>query len=91
MNFSEALLAAKAGQRITRTTWGDRWVSQSPGGRVPASQMWNAHTQNHAHAHGGQATVDPYFLEKTLLDTITMGWAPTQDDMLADDWLAMPN
>lgn len=89
MDFGEAFRNLKNGLRVARGEWqGKRWVAL--GGTpvvLEADKFWNRHTRAFAKAQPGEtAVVNPYLVEKTAKDAVQMGWAPTQEDILADDW-----
>ena len=88
-NFSEALYAIKSGHRVVRKGWNGKgmWVCLGAGNpAVAAADFWNQHTRQFALDNGGTAQVQPYLLMKNAQGVIQMGWAPTQSDLLADDW-----
>lgn len=91
MLFEEALHAMRNGKRVKRLGWsGFQWVTQGAGQvDVPADKFWNKHTRAHAEANGGSASVLPYFILKNASGAIQMGWAPTQEDMIAPDWVEL--
>lgn len=90
MTFGLALDALKRGARIARAGWNGQgmWVamgSAHPG--LEAEKFWNEHARMHAILCGGSCPVQAYILMKTAQGDIQMGWAPTQSDALAEDWL----
>lgn len=92
MCFSGALLHLKGGARITRAGWNGKgmWVAlgeANPG--LEAGHFWNRHARQHAVDNGGSSPVQSYILMKTAQGDIQMGWAPTQSDTLAEDWLVL--
>lgn len=92
MCFSGALLHLKGGARIARAGWNGKgmWVAMGaahPG--LEAEKFWNEHARMHAIENGGTCPVQAYILMKTAQGDIQMGWAPTQSDVLAEDWLVL--
>lgn len=92
MCFSGALLHLKGGAKIARAGWNGKgmWVamgSAHPG--LEAGKFWNEHARQHAIDSGGSCPVQAYILMKTAQGDIQMGWAPTQSDTLAEDWLVL--
>lgn len=90
MCFSGALLHLRGGAKIARAGWNGKgmWVAMGaahPG--LEAAKFWNPHARQHAIDVGGTCPVQAYILMKTAQDDIQMGWAPTQSDVLAEDWL----
>lgn len=94
LSFSSALQALKNGQRIARAGWNGKgmWIALScDGGRdTPMEQFWSRHARDYARQHGGTATVLPCIIMKTATGEILMGWLASQTDMLADDWMILP-
>lgn len=89
-DFSWALTALKAGQRVARQGWNgkDMWVCLGAGNvNVPSDNFWNTHTKTFAENNGGSAEVSAYLIMKSAQGKIQMGWAPTQSDLLAMDWI----
>lgn len=89
LNFSEALIEMKTGNRVARTGWNgkDMWVAL--GGTpvtLESEKFWNPHTKQFAVDNGGSATVEPYIVMKTAQGTIQMGWLASQADLLSEDW-----
>ena len=65
------------------------WVAKSGGveGLAP-DKFWNEHTRAFAEENGG-ADVGGYYVMKTAQGTIQMGWAPSQGDLCAEDWVVV--
>ena len=93
MTFGEALEYARVGRRVARYGWNGKnmWVTFSPGmDKLPAENFWAEANHNFALARGGTADVLPCMTMKTADDKILMGWLASQTDMLADDWVLLP-
>lgn len=89
MNFGLALDHLKAGGKVSRGSWNGKgmWVAYSPGTcALPAEKFWAGANREYAEANGGFANVQPCLTMKNAQGDIQMGWAPTQSDMLSDDW-----
>lgn len=90
MTFGLAIEALKKGAKVCRAGWNGKgmWVTLSgPGVReIPASAFWSDNNAAYAAEQGGSAKVLPCFTMKTATGEIAMGWAPSQPDMLAEDW-----
>lgn len=88
MSFAKALDALYKGHAVQRRVWGDRFISLSSLAPmiVPSDKLWSPHNREIANQNGGVAEVQPSIVECNLDAKITMGWTPTQQDMLADDW-----
>ena len=87
LDFSLALSALKRGHRIARAGWNGKgmWLTLSPGGIVPAANLWAPNNRKFAERNGGTATVLPYITMKTA-DGKIVPWLASQTDVLADDW-----
>ena len=88
-SFSTALDHIKGGFRLTRAGWNgkDQWVCYGEGNdNTLAASFWNSHTRAFAESNGGTAKVLPYLILKTAQGAIMMGWAPSNSDVLANDW-----
>ena len=91
MLFEEALHLMRNGLRVARTGWNGNWVaigSLQPV-EIEADKFWNRHSRAHAIKCGGKGTVAPYFLSRGTRGHIQMGWTPTQEDLLASDWVEL--
>lgn len=89
LGFSEALFLMKQGFKVARKGWDGKkmWVTISTGTEgLKANKFWNKHNKQFAKENGGSADVLACFTMKTAQNTILMGWAPTQSDLLAEDW-----
>lgn len=92
MDFSDALRLLKAGGRLRREAWGtDQWLAVScpAARRVPAEGFWSEHNRAYAERCGGTAVVLPSLTAKMPDGGVQMGWAPTQADLFAQDWVAV--
>ena len=95
LSFSRALEALRDGRRIARAGWNGKgmWLAISgPDGprNVAHENLWSKHASTFARLNGGSAEVLPCILMKTADDKILMGWLASQTDMLADDWMILP-
>ena len=94
-SFGHALELLKNGERVQRTGWNGRgmWLAMSGNADAPtevqAEKFWAPANRNFAYQNGGSAAVEACITMKTTRNTIQMGWAPTQSDMLATDWVAL--
>jgi Protein of unknown function (DUF2829) len=91
LRFEEALTNMRNGWMVTRAVWVEKAVCLGEGNlAVPANALWNRHTNAMAKKSESQtAAVSPYFIQLNLLGVIQMGWTPTQEDLLAEDWFVM--
>lgn len=93
MDFSQALMAAKSGERIEREIWvGQCFVVMMEALRLPPyNTQGTARKVNDRTAKwiGEDKPLDsqPYFAVYTRPDNKWQpGWLPTQKDLFADDW-----
>lgn len=92
LDFGQALRALKAGARIARAGWnGDgMWLAHSPGNpALPAAQFWAPPNRDYARDRGGTAAVLATISMRVATGEIEMGWAPTNTDLLAEDWFVL--
>jgi hypothetical protein len=86
MNFGEAIEAAKAGKKVSRSGWNgtNMYAVIMPG--YPDGIPCNAATaKTHGVAEGTVLKFRPYWQLKTAQDDIAM-WSPSGSDSLAEDW-----
>lgn len=89
MTFGLAIEAMRKGHKVARAGWNGagQWIALGAGNpATPADVFWNKHTRQFAEDNGGTAAVRPYLILKTAQNDILMGWAPSQSDVLAEDW-----
>lgn len=81
MNFGEAIEAAKAGKKVSRTGWNGSgmYAYVVPGGNYPAQ------TDIARAEFGDIVPYRPYWALKTAQNDIAT-WAPSGSDSLAEDW-----
>lgn len=95
LTFGHAIEALKRGYRVCRVGWNGKgmWLALSCDGTrtVPAEKFWSPHNAAHARANGGSAVVLPSITMKTATGEILMGWLASQTDMLAEDWVILPD
>lgn len=83
MNFENALMALKVGNKLTRSGWNgkDMFLFLVPGSRFtvnrpPLSEVYPEGTVIDYHAHIDMKTAQGYIVP----------WIASQADILADDW-----
>lgn len=91
LSFGGALRAAKHGHRITRRGKVNAWVCLMPSAVIPADLV-NGHTlefvtREQLQRNGG-LKVGGYFV-MWINGTWQPGWVPSQEDMLAEDWIVL--
>lgn len=87
MNFSQALEAIKAGQRVARAGWNGKgmFLFLVPGSvfivnRAPLLGIYPAGTEVTYHAH----------IDMRTADGMIVPWLASQTDLLSDDWTVLP-
>ena len=90
MNFGGALEALKAGHRVTREGWNGKnmWLALMTGLVVPADKV-NARTK--VFVPDGDLHVGPYIVLWTAQGMWQPGWVAWSPDMLAEDWVQLPD
>lgn len=87
MDFSTALIALKLGHKVTRSIWGDPKVFVVMQDGYPDGIPINANTARATGLpEGTMCKFQPYLVLHTAQDDFTP-WAPTQSDVLTDDWV----
>lgn len=83
MNFSDALIALKAGSRVSRAGWNGKgmFLYLVPAAAYPAQT-------GAAKAHFGDAALVPYqaYVAMLTADNTVVPWLCSQTDLLAEDW-----
>lgn len=92
MNFGEALENLKQGKKAARKGWNGKgqFVYMTTGSIVPVTGL-KSETAHHLFGDrllecDTTVTINSHLDLKTAQDTITIGWAPSQTDMLSEDW-----
>lgn len=92
MNFGTALLLCKKGQFIARKAWVDAFVYYVPPSCVPVTYLRG--NARRASDYGAREFVtqeiNGHFDLFSEDKSIVVGWSPTQEDMQANDWTALP-
>ena len=85
MTFGSAIEALKSGARVTREGWNGSgmWLALMPGVVIPEG-MVNGRTKKFVPT--GDLPCQAYIAMRTAAGQWQPGWAPSQADMLADDW-----
>jgi hypothetical protein len=92
-DIGEAIVQMKAGRRVARITWpAGVWIAYSPGAAgLPAERFWAGPNREFAEKNGGKADVLPCITKKDTHGDISMGWVPSTDDLLSQDWYVVPS
>jgi hypothetical protein len=93
LTFGLALAGTMRGYRACRAGWNGhgQWVAMSPGSKaLPYDRFWNPNNRAFASGQPGRvADVMPCMTIKNAHGEIVMGWAPSQGDLFATDWLLL--
>ena len=90
-SFEWALLMLKYGANMQRNNWDDKdmFIYLTTGSKVSAAHV-RPDTAKHIFGDNqiedATIKIKPHIDMKTSDGSITIGWAPSQDDMLAEDW-----
>ena len=91
MRFGEAIKCAREGMRIARLWWGGKelYVYMTLGQLVPLD-MWVARMPSQelteVEKEKGYVNIMPHLDMMSVQGVRTIGWNPSQADMLSDDW-----
>jgi hypothetical protein len=96
MDFSDALRALKSGKRIARKRWNDKdtWlaINGSVGGEIVMADYYlrSETLVRYGYENGGMAQINQNIVLKTFDGSLVVGWSASQIDILADDWIVVP-
>ena len=93
MRFEEALRNLRLGKRVARRNWNgkEQYVYMTKGSTSLYTNL-KKETYNHytlddkRDINHDDVTIRPHLDLKNAQDEIIIGWAPSQTDLLADDW-----
>ena len=91
MRFGEALEHARQGKRIARLWWGGKelYVYMTLGQLIPLD-MWDARMPSQelteVEKEKRYVIIMPHLDMMSVQGVRTIGWNPSQADMLSDDW-----
>jgi len=86
MTFGDAIMAAKAGEKIARGGWNGKnmWVCYMPPVTIDEGIV-NGRTKRFVPS--GDLNVGGYFVMWTATGVWQPGWLASQADILAEDWV----
>lgn len=86
MDFSTALLAVKEGRKIARTEWNgtNQFVIKAGGYTVSEARPGPDYERA---GIVGEFTIAPHLDLKNAQGVMQPGWAPSQGDLFATDWV----
>jgi len=92
MSFGHALVAMKSGHKVARAGWNGKgmWVALTPASSFPAHYAKAGHAANFRANELDGAEVHVYLKAhmdmRTADGSMAIGWLPSQEDALSDDW-----
>lgn len=91
MNFSQALEELKLGKKVARKGWGKGAFIYLVESKEVNIENLQGEAAKHFEAHkdsnrGKRVTISSHIDMKTADGSLLVGWTPSEDDMLADDW-----
>ncbi|XYD08841.1 DUF2829 domain-containing protein [Methylobacterium sp. NMS12] len=93
LDFGDALRALKCGERVCRAGWNGKgmWLAQTPGSTVPATAASRTGALlAYVDAEGvEEVQILPHIDMRGADGRLTIGWAPSQPDMQATDWMVL--
>ena len=94
MRFREALAYARKGKRIARLWWGGKelYVYMTLGQLIPLD-MWDVRMPSQelteVEKEKGYVNIMPHLDMMFVEGVRTIGWNPSQADMMSDDWYVL--
>lgn len=93
MRFEEALRNLRLGKKVARRGWNgkDQFVYYTTTSYVQLDEL-KSETRNHVHNYykinrgTDSVTIKGHLDLKNAQDEIIIGWAPSQSDLMAEDW-----
>jgi hypothetical protein len=91
MNFGSALTSLKVGLKVAREGWNGKgmFIYLVKGSEIQAEHLRNEALEHVGYLQESENTlvkISSHIDMKAADDSITVGWTPSQIDMLAEDW-----
>jgi len=92
LNFSQALEAIHNGKFVAREGWNGKgmYLWLLPAAEIKSEWCKDPHLKALADANGGVLKCNACIRMLCADQTVTSGWAPSQTDMMASDWVIVP-
>lgn len=92
LNFGAAIEALKRGKKVTRPGWNGlgMYLWLLPAAKVKAEWCREPHLKAVAEANGGEIECLGSIRMMTAQKKVLTGWLASQTDMLAEDWMILP-
>lgn len=90
--FGEAVEALKLGKRVSRSGWNGKgmWLFLLPAGRIKLHMIHDPALKQVVIENGGEIEALPSIRMKTADNKILTGWLASQSDIMAEDWVILP-
>ena len=87
--FGQAIAALKCGWKVAREGWNGKgmWLWLKPEAMVKSEWCHDPALKEIADKNGGEIYAGGCICLKTAQNTIQSGWNPSQQDVLANDWV----
>lgn len=87
--FGQAIAALKRGWKVAREGWNGKgmWLWLKPEAMVKSEWCHDPALKEIADKNGGEIYAGGCICLKTAQNTIQSGWNPSQQDVLANDWV----
>lgn len=93
MNLGHAIEALKQGATVSRQVWmkdgSFQWIWLKPASTIKAEWCRDEQLKSIAEANGGEVEAAGVICMKTWEDKICSGWTPSQEDLLAEDYVVL--
>lgn len=97
LSFSKAIAAMKEGHRVARAGWNGKgmWIAISGSKRALMKVVTESFWQKYRKPTSEELAKDPinelpFVMMWTATNEVLSGWLASQTDMLADDWMVLP-
>lgn len=97
MNFGHALAALKDGAKVARAGWNGKgmWIALTPGSAFAAVHAKCGHAAAKRAVEladpDGEIELAPHIDMRAADGVMVVGWLASQTDMLAEDWMIVPD
>lgn len=93
MGFGLAIAALQSGQRVARRGWNGKgmYLWLLPAAKVKAEWCREPHLKALAEANGGEIEALASIRMLTADKKVLTGWLASQTDMMATDWVIIPD
>lgn len=88
MDFGQAILAMKDGEKVARSGWNGKgmWIAITKGSSIPKELARSGAVLKLAEEGQETITIGDHIDMKSADGSVICGWLASQTDMLAEDW-----